>query len=145
MAAPWAYFDTSVLVKRYVRESGSPRARSLLRRHRFLSSAIAPLEMMFALCRRRAAGELGPADLAAIATRLREDRAYRELVEVGPLVLSRAEQLVGAGGLRTVDALHVASAVTFQAASGVGLPFITGDARQRDAARQAGLAVVWVG
>jgi hypothetical protein len=40
MAAGFAYFDTSVLVKRYVREAGSKRARELLRQYRFLSSTI---------------------------------------------------------------------------------------------------------
>ncbi|MGH7387624.1 MAG: type II toxin-antitoxin system VapC family toxin, partial [Candidatus Methylomirabilales bacterium] len=58
MAGQWAYFDTSVLVKRYVREPGSRRARVLLRRYRFLSSAIAPLEVISALVRRQSAGEL---------------------------------------------------------------------------------------
>ncbi len=144
MAAPWAYFDTSVLVKRYVREPGSSRARALFRRHRFLSSAIAPLEVMAALCRRRAAGELIPEDFSAILTRMREDRSYWELVEVSPLVLSRAEELIGDGVLRTLDAIHVASAVAFETASGVRVPFITGDARQQGAATHVGLDVVWV-
>jgi predicted nucleic acid-binding protein len=40
MRPAWAYFDTSVLLKRYVREDTSAQARALLRRHRFLSSAI---------------------------------------------------------------------------------------------------------
>ena len=90
MPAPWAYFDTSVLVKRYVREQGSPRARFLLRRHRFLSSAVAPVEVVSALCRRRAAGELTQQNFAAILTRIREDRSYWQLVEVSPLVLAQS-------------------------------------------------------
>ena len=48
-----AYFDTSVLVKRYVREDGSMYARALMRRHRVVSSAVAPLELLSALTRRR--------------------------------------------------------------------------------------------
>ncbi len=36
MPAPWAYFDTSVLLKRYIREAGSAQARASLRRYRFL-------------------------------------------------------------------------------------------------------------
>ena len=42
----WAYFDTSVLVKRYVKEQGSAAARRLLQRYRFLSSAVAPVEVV---------------------------------------------------------------------------------------------------
>lgn len=44
-SARWAYFDTSVLVKRYVKEEASAVARRLLQRYRFLSSAIAPVEV----------------------------------------------------------------------------------------------------
>ncbi len=145
MPAPWAYFDTSVLVKRYVREHGSPRAGVLLRRYRFLTSAIAPVEVMPALRRRRAAGELTPQHFAAILTRFRADRAYWQLVEVSPLVLAQAEELVQRAPVTTLDAIHVASAMAFQAASGIRIPFITGDTRQREVAGQAALDVVWVG
>lgn len=145
MPAPWAYFDTSVLVKRYVREPGSSRARALLRRHRFLSSAITPIEILSALCRRRAAGDLPERDFAAILSRMRQDRAYWEMVEVSPAVLSRAEELVQRTALRTLDALHVASALVFRETSGFGVPLITGDILQRDAATELALEVVWVG
>ncbi len=143
-AAAWGYFDTSVLVKRYVGEEGSARARSLLKKHRFLSSAIAPLEMASALTRRRAMGDLAEKDFAVILSRTRADRMYWELIEVTPLVLDRAEELVQETTLRALDALHVASALVFQAASGIRVPFITGDAQQRDAARKLKMDVVWV-
>lgn len=143
-AARWAYFDTSVLVKRYVKEEGSAVARRLLQRYRFLSSAIAPVELMSALSRRRAAEELTPRDFLAIRSRLHKDRSYWELVEVGAIVLSQAEELVQKTGLRTLDAVHVASALTFQAASGLTIPFITADVRQRDAAERLALSLVWV-
>jgi predicted nucleic acid-binding protein len=145
MPATWAYFDTSVLVKRYIREPGSIRARDLLRRYRFLSSAITPVETTSALRRRRIAGDLSERDLLAILSRIKRDRAYWELVEVSPQVLAQAEELIRKTDLRTLDALHVASVQVFQTASGLRIPFITGDQRQRDAGDQLGLDVVWVG
>lgn len=63
---------------------------------------------------------------------------------MGALVLSQTEELVQKAGLRTLDALHVASALTFHAASGVAVPFITADIRQREAAEGLALSVVWV-
>jgi predicted nucleic acid-binding protein len=144
MPTAWAYFDTSILVKRYVRESGSTQAHALLRRHRFLSSALAPVEAISALSRRRAAGDLSQRHFLSIQTRLQKDRAYWELVEMSSLVLTRAEDLIAQVALRTLDAIHVASALVFQAASGLHIPFITGDGRQRDAAEQFGLEVIWV-
>lgn len=145
MPVNWAYFDTSVLVKRYVREKGSSLAQALLRQHRFLSSAIAPAEAMSALRRRRADGELADRVFTAILARLRKDREYWELVEVSPMVLDQAEELIVSTALRTLDAVHVASAMTFQAASGFRIPFITSDGRQRDVAERLELDVVWVG
>ncbi len=139
-----AYFDTSVLVKRYVKERGSTATRKLLQRYRFLSSAVAPVEVLSALSRRRTAGELTQRDFLAIKSRLHKDRAYWELVEVGPIVLSQAEELVQRAGLRTLDALHVASALTFQAASGLTIPFVTADVRQRDAAESLALNLIWI-
>ena len=87
MPGLWAYFDTSVLVKRYVQEEGSSRARSLLRKHRILTSAIAPTEAISALSRRRMLEELTAKHFSETYGRIKADRAYWELVEVSALVL----------------------------------------------------------
>jgi predicted nucleic acid-binding protein len=143
-ARHWAYFDTSALVKRYVKEAGSSATRRLLLRFRFLSSAVTPVEALSALSRRRACGDLTPRDVLAIRARLHKDRAYWELVEVSERVLRQAEELVQNTDVRTLDALHIASALMFQAASGLTIPFITSDAKQRDAAQAMALTVIWV-
>ena len=140
----WAYFDTSVLAKRYVKEAGSSATRRLLQRFRFFSSAVTPVEVLSALSRRRAAGDLTPKDFLAIRARVLKDRAYWELVEVGEHVLRQAEALVQKTDVRTLDALHIASAMMFQAASGLTSPFITSDAKQRDVAQAMVLTVIWV-
>jgi hypothetical protein len=44
-----------------------------------------------------------------------------------------------------LDAIHIASLMTFKTTAAIEIPFITADARQRDAAKQVGLDVVWVG
>jgi hypothetical protein len=139
-----AYFDTSVLLKRYVHERGSDHARSLMRRYRFISSAVAPVEAIAALWRRRASGLLADGVLRATVKRMRGDRLHWELVEVSPLVLDRAEEIVETTALRTLDALHLASALTLRAATGTRVPFITADAEQRDAVGALGLEVIWV-
>ena len=142
----FAYFDTSALIKRYVSEKGSARVVSLLRRHDLLSSAITPVEVMSALCRRKRNGELSDEDFAVTLSRVQGERTRWELVELGPTVLSRAEEIVqGIVPMRSSEAIHVASLVTFQAASGTRIPFVTGDERQREAAAYIGLDVVWIG
>lgn len=132
-------------MKRYVAEPSSPSARALIRQYRILSSALTPIEALSAFVRRRAAGDLSERDYAAIVTRFDGDRQMWELMEVTPLVLDRAEELVRAEGLRTLDAIHVASALIVRSRAGIRLPFITGDARQRTGAARAQLDVLWLG
>jgi uncharacterized protein len=146
MAGSWAYFDTSALVKRYISEPGSLQVRQLLRRHEFLSSALTAVELLSGLSRRRRDGDLSEQTFVALLRRIQLDRARWELVEVGSLVLNRAEEIVqGNVSIKTLDAIHVASLLTFQTASGREIPLITGDGRQRDAATHLGLDVIWVG
>jgi uncharacterized protein len=142
----FAYFDTSALVKRYVRERGSARVVSLLRRHDLLSSAITPVEVLSALCRKKREGDLSEENFSATLSRVQSDRIRWELIEIGGTVLSRAEEIVQETvPVRALDAIHVASLMTFHAASSIQIPFVTGDARQRNAATHLGLDVVWVG
>jgi predicted nucleic acid-binding protein len=144
MPRPWAYFDTSVVVKRYVMEPGSTRARDLIRRHRFLSSVLLPVEAASALYRRRASEDLTERDLMAAIARMRQDRAHWELVEISPPVLERAEHLAGQASLSTLDAIHVASAMLLESMRGVRLPFVTADVRPREAGERLALDLVWV-
>ena len=142
----FAYFDTSALIKRYVRESGSARVVSLLRRHDLLSSAITPIEVMSALSRKRRDRELSEEDFAVTVSRVQTERTRWELIEIGAPVLSRAEEIVqGSLPMRALDAVHLASLTTFQAAAGIRIPFVTGNGRQRDTAALLGLDILWIG
>jgi hypothetical protein len=90
-----------------------------------IGSTVAPVEALSALSRRRASGDLAPRDFFAIRARLHKDRGYWESVEVGEQVLRQAEELVQKADVRTLDDLHISSAVVFQDASGMTIPFIT--------------------
>ena len=142
----FAYFDTSALVKRYVREPGSTQVNALLRRHDCLSSAIAPVELLSALGRKKRSGDVSEEEFSMLVGRIQTDRLRWELVEVTSVVLNRAEDVIQASlPVRALDALHVASSMIFQDATSVRIPFVTGDLRQRDAANQLGVNVIWVG
>lgn len=145
MPTPRAYFDTSVLLKRYLHEAASDLARSLARRYRIVSSAMAPVETFSALSAQRRSGVLTDRTFAAIVKKMRDDRLQWDLVVVSPSVVDRAEELVGKTTLRTLDALHLASALSFQATTAMRVPFITADERQREAAGTLRLNVIWVG
>ena len=132
-------------MKRYVREQGSSQTRRLLRKYRILTSAIASNEAISAFTRRRTLQELTVKHYAEVLKRMKADRAYWELVEVSALVLMEAEEVMTKTGLRTLDAIHLASMLTFQKISGIQIPFVTGDIKQQEAATRFDLDVVWVG
>jgi hypothetical protein len=139
-----AYVDTSVLVKAYVEEPDSARALATLARHVVVSCAIAPIELTSAIRRRREQGDLTDRDVDLVRRRLQRDRRGWELHAVDESVLERAEDVARTVPVRTLDALHLACALTFRQSAGVEVPFVTADHRQRRAATALGLEAVFV-
>ena len=76
--------------------------------------------------------------------RMADDREAWELLEIGPVILARAESIVREVALRALDAIHVASALTFIEGTARHLPFVAADFGQRVAAERVNLEVVWV-
>jgi uncharacterized protein len=138
----WAYFDTSALVKRYVDEPGRREVLRLLRLHECVTSALLPVELRSALRRRTIEGNVDEKRTSEVLKRCAVDRAYWAFVEVSTDVLTSAEQLVSAHPLRTLDALHVASAQLFAARiDAPDMLFVTADARQATATASLGMTV----
>ena len=140
-----AYFDTSVLVKTYVKESGSSRGRQLARTRQVITSSITGVEMLSAFRRNLASGSIDEGAYSAIVTRFSLHRQKLRLVELTAAVLENAERYVSDFDLRALDAIHIASAMISRERFPKGLLFITADSRQRDVALQLGLQVIWVG
>ncbi len=138
----WTYFDTSALVKRYVDEPGRREVLHLLRQNECVTSAVLPVELRSGLRRRVAEGSIDAARLPAMLKHVAADRPYWTLVEVGTDVLAGAETLVAVHPIRTLDAIHVASAQLFAArVSMPGLTFVSADKRQTETAVAVGLVV----
>ena len=137
----WAYCDTSALVKRYVREPGRRALLHVLARHDCVCSAILPVEIRGAFRRLASEGTLDWSHLPKLLERVASDRGYWTLVEVSTEVLAVAETLVSAHTLRTLDAIHVASAQVFAARVPTSLLFVSADRRQTELAAAIGMAV----
>ena len=138
--APFAYFDTSALVKRYVAESGSVGVRRVLSQYGVISSPVARVEICSALRRRRAEGLLSDAALRRVLGRVQADDTSWRFVALGDQVLALARACVLEHPLRTLDAIHVASAESLRR-DGLSVPLVTADARQA-AAHARGLDVI---
>jgi len=113
----------------------------LLRRHEVVASAILPIEIRAALRRRAAEDAIESSRLPAALEHLTTDRAQWNLIAVSAAVLQRAEQIVASHAVRTLDAIHIASAQEFGSRLRVRLPFISADRRQLEAAAETGLSV----
>ncbi len=137
----WLYVDTSVLVKRCVAEPGSDVASRATSAYTVVTSALAPLEALSAITAKHRGGSLRTAAFRAAVRRLEEERSAWTLVEIVPAVLTKAERLIRTVPARTLDAIHIASALFFQEAGGVDMPFLTADSKQRQSAEAAGLVV----
>jgi uncharacterized protein len=137
----WAYFDTSALIKRYVDEEGRREVLQLLRQHQCVTSQLLSVELRSTLRRRVADGSLDARRVPEILKRFAADREFWALVEVTSEVLQAAERLVAAHPLRTLDAIHVASAELFADRLATSeLTFVSADARQTAVAAAIGMA-----
>ncbi len=126
------YVDTSALLKRVIVEAESPAVRRVLREHHadkalLTASSLAWVEVWRSL--RRA----GANDVEATAQAALAGIAEFPLTEA---VLRRARR-VGTDELRSLDAIHLASAIAVGAES-----VLTYDDRLAQAAESAGLSVL---
>lgn len=129
----YAYLDASALVKLAVREPETAALeRALLDREALFTSEIGAVELRRALGRTAhpAAADQAEAVLDAVF-----------LADLTPAVRASAGRLQPAS-LRTLDAIHVATAASLALAD---LDFITYDERQAGAARAVGLRVLQPG
>lgn len=129
------YVDSSALVKRYVAESDSDAAETILLadtdwvtgRHTFI-------EISLAIHRR-----LGDAERQHAAAAFDSDWQRTFIVALDEVVCRRAAELGIATGCRSLDALHLAAA---ERAGGRSMAIVTFDARLGMAARSLGFPVV---
>ena len=140
------YYDSGVLVKLYVREESSDTVARFLatRGEAVIVNNLHEFEIRNALRLKRFRDEIDDGQLAASIAMLDTDLAAGRLIRGRidwPSICAEAERLSAAmavsTGVRTIDLLHVAAALS-QVSSGL----VSLDHRQRAAARASGLEVV---
>ena len=140
------YWDSSALLKLYIREADSPHFLGLVSAcvSALVTSDFARVEIYSALSRKELAGELAPGAADEIMDRFRQDVKIGRILTIPAgldvyeeaLRLTRiAHQSNSPIMVRSADAIHVASAVVSGAQS-----VVTTDIRLRNVASLAGLA-----
>lgn len=135
-----SFFDSSALAKRFIEESGSEEIEKIC----FNSASIAVSSICFpeiisALNRRLRESSISKKDYLLIKERLIEEFENIEIVNVVPEVIAKTILLLEKNSSRTLDAIHIASALMWKPDL-----FVSSDKRQTAAAKKAGLKVKFI-
>lgn len=129
------YLDSSVLLSIALRDPRGSQALAILGLRDAYTSELSQVECQSGLSIQYASA---PSGLPAAEQALNAVLARVQMIQITPAILAQARTLVRrhrAGlGLRTLDAVHLASCIEIQAQLGVGLiEYITADQRQHSA------------
>jgi predicted nucleic acid-binding protein len=134
------FFDSSGLAKRYIRERGSDKVEEILSGASEVAvSLIAPPEIVAALCRLRRQEKISASQYGLAKKSLFSDIEQMSVCNITVPVVGKAVSLLERHCLRTLDALHLACAIVWQADL-----FVSSDQRQVAAALKSGLRVIQV-
>lgn len=147
---PTYFVDSSALVKRYVRETGTTWIRDLLARsapRTIYVSEITGVEIVAAIARRGRPGDLLEADVASTISGVRRHlRGEYAVVALTSSILERGLDVAVAHALRGYDSVQLSSILSLRAlrrASGLSDPvLVSSDRELNDAARIEGLMAV---
>jgi uncharacterized protein len=132
------FADSSALAKRYIADETSGDLEELLQNASNLAVSVLCLpEIISALCRRRREHFLTPSQYRAAKDALEADLVDAWTIAVVDEVLLRSIVLLESFPLRASDAIHISSAILWQADL-----FVSADERQCAAAKASGLEVV---
>jgi len=134
-----AYCDSSVLVRFILEQANS--LVELASYDQLVTSVVTQVECLRAIENARLRGELSDDALAG-----RRGAAYARLsgierIEASPSILAQAERSFGVV-LKTLDAIHVATAIVWRERRAPGLVFATHDRQQARAAMALGFEVL---
>jgi uncharacterized protein len=120
------YWDTSALVKQYILEQGTEAIRQW-QAESAATCMIAFTEVHSAVMRRRRDGTLSEAVARSILRAFRQDWSSYLRVPVHEGVITRGAALIERHKLRTLDALHLASALGLREELGEAIALIAAD------------------
>jgi predicted nucleic acid-binding protein len=132
-----AYLDSSVLLRSLLRQ---PDALPGLSQWALVGSELLEVEARRTLHRLCAIRALSEPDLALRSAELHTFLAAVDQVPISKIILNRAGGPLG-GSLKTLDAIHLVTAMIWSEYNGKDIVFLTHDLQLANAARACGLTV----
>ena len=134
------FFDSSAFAKRYIAEPGSQEIEKICARATILGvSSICLPEIISALCRLRRQSVITGDQYENSKWALLKDLEDALICNITPSVIKQSIHILESSKVRTLDALHLACALEFEAEA-----FVSSDIQQLSAAKRAGLKVLKV-
>jgi predicted nucleic acid-binding protein len=131
------FFDSSAFAKRYIAEPGSEETEKICSQATTLGvSSICLPEIISALCRLRRQSVITGDQYQNAKHALLKDLEDALICNITPSVIKQSIHVLETNRVRTLDALHVACALEFDAEA-----FVSSDIEQLSAAKSAGLKV----
>lgn len=131
------FFDSSAFAKRYVREAGTDQVLALCDQATEMGmSAIALPEIISASCRLNRENKITRVQYQQIKDALIADIEDAAICDLTANVLANSIKALELASMRSMDAIHIGSALALQCDL-----FVSADLRQCDAASRIGLRV----
>ena len=132
-----AYLDSSSFAKRFVDEAGSDKVEAICAKATDLGlSVLCVPEIASALNRRRRERTLTKRQYDLAKRSLIEDVRDADIINLTASVVGSSIAVLETSPVRSLDALHIACALEWEADL-----FVSSDKRQLDAAKRAGLKI----
>ena len=129
------YFDTSALIKAFLVEVGTEKAKPLLLRGGLaVTATITYAEMYSGFSRKKREGGLSSGQYHSVCGEFESYWPSCLHVELTKDILTRARDLMGRHPLRAFDAIHLASALSLKKDAGESMTIIAADERLLQAA-----------
>lgn len=134
------FFDTSSFVKRFVEEVGSQQADEITEQATEIGlSIICFPELVSALNGKLRSDLIDDNTYLALKRDILEDIKDAQIINLTPSVIEETTGLLETNTLRSLDAIHIACALEWQAEV-----FVSSDERQVGAAHRAGLKIEYI-
>jgi len=137
------YFDSSALVKRYVKEEGSETVQSLIERGGSIAtSKLAYPEILSAFGRKQRTGELAAALFRKLVDQFDADWKSVFVVELHDELLPTVKLLSAKYSLKGADTVHLSSALWLKRSVQTDMIFVASDGNLLEAAKGERLKVI---
>jgi len=134
------FFDTSSFVKRFVKETGSEQVDDIMQHASEVGLSIICFPEIISALNRKLRSELMTQEIyLELKNDILEDIKDVDIINLTPTVLEKTTELLEKNTLRSLDAIHIACALEWQADI-----FVSSDERQVSAAIESGLKVKFI-